>query len=248
MNLERLIELAGKRRPPATHRVTYAQVLACCPLSKAEMLDALTFIRDPKATAVEVRTSLRQLTRALPRAGLHRRRNAWRGTPDAVLQHALRSERQSRMSRMTRTETADALVRIMAGGPHEFWLTNRLGWAFTQLGKPVYRWGYPKLDGDPDEIADGLFRLDAAYHARLAAPEMGIDELVGLVVRIKADIDLDFEHWRDEDLIGVLEQQLPNAGVSDMLFHTHTAAVPETLVRLALSRTRPDPTIEVIYD
>lgn len=104
------------------------------------------------------------------------------------------------------------------------------------------------LDGNPDEIAEGLLRLDSLYLARLAAPEMGLDELVELVVRIRAEFDQDGERWRDEDLMGVLEQQLPNAGISDMLLITHRKAEAEAIVREALARTQPDPTIQVYRD
>lgn len=151
------------------------------------------------------------------------------------------------MARMTRTETADAVLKIMAGGEHEFWLRNRISWAFTQ-GGIISRWAFLDLDGEPDEITEGLFRLDSLYLARFAAPEMGLDELVELVVRIRAELDLDFEQWRDEDLVGVLEQQLPNAGVSDMLWITHQTAEAEAVVREALARTHPDLNIEVFHD
>jgi hypothetical protein len=247
MDFERLIELAGRKRPFPVRRISYAGLLADCPMSKAEMLDALLCVRSPDATAAKVRTTLRRLTHALPRAGFHLHRFTWDGPPEAVLRDALRCERTSRMARLTRTEAADAVLRIMAGGEREFWLRNRLGWAFTQ-GGIISRWAFLDLDGDADEIAEGLFRLDALYLARLAAPEMGVDELVELVVRIRADHDRDFERWRDEDLMGVLEQQLPNAGVSDMLLTTHKKVEAEAIVREALARTRPDPNVRVYRD
>lgn len=204
MDVERLIESTGKKRRLPVRRVTYASVLANCPTSKAEMLDALHRVRSPDATAEEVRTVLRQLTRALPRAGLHRGHATWREPPGAVLHHALWAERQSRMARMTRAETAEAVLWAMAYGPHDVWMRNRLGWAFTR-GGIISHWAFLDLDSDPDEIADSLFRLDALYLARLTVPEMGADELVELVKRIRAELDLPVEHWKDENLMDVLQ-------------------------------------------
>lgn len=247
MDFERLIELAGRKRLFPVHRVTYARVSADCPLSTAEMLEVLFRIRSPDATAAEVRTLLRRLTHALPRAGLHLSRSTWCEPPDNVLRDALWCERQSRIARMTRTEAADAVLKVMAGGEQEFWLRNRLGWAFLQ-GGIISRWAFLDLDGDPDEIAEGLFRLDALYLARLAAPEMGVDELAELVERIRADLDQDSVRWKDEDLMGVLEQQLPNAGMSDMLLITHRTVQAATIVREALARTQPDPNVQVFQD
>ncbi len=151
------------------------------------------------------------------------------------------------MARMTQTQTADAVLRIIASGIHDAWLCHRLGWAFKQ-GGIVSRWIYHDLDGDPDEIAAGLFRLDALYFTRLAAPEMTEIELVELVLRIQADLERDFERWEDEDLMEVLDQQLPNAGVSDMVLITHKTVDAREIVREALGRTQPDPNLLVYRD
>lgn len=246
MDLERLIVLAGRWRPFPVRRITYARVLAGLPITEAEAVDILRRIRRRDADPAEVRTLLHRLLRALPRSGLHLGRSAWCDPPEQVWHDAVRAERRVRMARMTRAETSDAVLRITAGGEHEFWLRNRLGWTFTQ-GGPL-RWRFHDLDGDPDEIANGLFRLDALYLDRLAAPEMAPDELVGLVAHHRADLDKDWLLWRDENLLGVLDQQLPNAGVSDMLLATHRTAAAEAVVRDALARTQPDPDVLVRRD
>jgi hypothetical protein len=82
MDVERLIELAGRKQLFPVRRVTYARVLAECPLSKTEMLDMLARVRSPDATAAGMRTLLRRLMQALPWAGLHRGRLAQGQSPE----------------------------------------------------------------------------------------------------------------------------------------------------------------------
>ncbi len=246
MSFDQLLAIAGRKRRFPTRRITYAQMATERPLSDAEMLDALRRVRSPGVTASQVRTLLRQLIRVLPRAGLHRQ-STWREPPEAVLRYALWAERQSRLARMSSAETADAVLWAMVSGPFDVWTRNRLGWAFTQ-GGIISHWHFLDLEEDPEEVAAGLFRLDALYLARLATPEMNAGELVDLVNHIRATLDSDFERWKDENLLGVLQQQLPNAGVDDMLRSTHKSAKAEDIVREALARTQPDLSVITYYD